>query len=249
MAKGRAALGSRFRVLDDIPILMKRFDVPETNIPTRFHSPITLCPLLSTPTPTYTSITRATLGSRSRVLDDIPSLMKRFDVPEANILTRFPPLKKRASEPIAKPPLTQSEESASGGSDGRPWFFGLPGWLRPREGTTYFASFAGEKETGKGKRKGMPNLVQYVLYGDPDPDGEVEAGVRKRSLWRSFLYGVSEEEVVRVDGEVGGAADVKGDDEVGEKGEREVVVVKKGEAEGGKTVAILEGGGYDMLAR
>jgi hypothetical protein len=99
------------------------------------------------------------LGSRSRLLEDIPSIMKRFDVPKANVLTRFPdaphpPSPSKRPQPSQDPatyqpvktpqtkPLVENTEKAPENkavvkaetettavvAAPRPWLFKLPGF-------------------------------------------------------------------------------------------------------------------------
>lgn len=215
------------------------------------------------------------LGSRSRVLEDIPSILKRFDVPKANVLTRFPDkAAAKTPPPLSKNPDIQQKQkqkdqkteigprmqkkqmTTSTSSPAlplqRPWLFKLPPFLRPREGTTHFANFAALGE-GDMEAKGKSNILQYILYGDPDPDHSTVAGVGadagagvdvqgdpQRSVWRSFLYGVPE-----MKGEKVGMAEVKtetvGDarEDVSEE-KVEEVVVEQGMENVGK-VEVLEG--------
>ncbi|KAL1612098.1 hypothetical protein SLS60_000321 [Paraconiothyrium brasiliense] len=199
------------------------------------------------------------LGSRPRVLEDIPSIMKRFDVPVANVLRRFPDTpqttshaesKQTATKPETKTPVHKMETTAP-----RPWFFKLPAFLRPREGTTYYGTLSLTQEA---KVVGKPNVFQYILYGKPDPDARGEAEVEvaeKRTVWQAVLYGVVEAD----GGHVGTIADVKGSTIEGEKvgdGVEGVVAVenvekkmKKKKVEKAKMGEIFQDVGYGIVAK
>ncbi|KAF2440254.1 hypothetical protein P171DRAFT_475765 [Karstenula rhodostoma CBS 690.94] len=190
------------------------------------------------------------LGSRARVLDDIPSILKRFDVPKANLLTQFPAkrvessqdptIQQRLNTPQTISLVMKTQPTTTTAAvipAPRPWFFNLPAFLRPREGTTYYAAFAPEQKT-KVDVAGKPNFVQYILYGNPDPDGKMGVAVQKRTLWESIVYGVPDEGGEKVAAKTETVV-------VGEKKE-EVVVMEK---EKDKTVEVHEGSGYGMIAK
>jgi hypothetical protein len=216
------------------------------------------------------------LGSRSRLLEDIPSIMKRFDVPKANVLTRFPdaphpPSPSKRPQPSQDPatyqpvktpqtkPLVENTEKAPENkavvkaetettavvAAPRPWLFKLPGFLRPRVGTTYYSTLAMGQEM---KAAGNPNIVQYILYGNPDPGAKVKAAVaivEKRTLLQSVLYGVPDEDgekMVKIAVNTETVAEVK---VVGDQ--KEVVAVKK--AEKNKMVEVHDDVGYGMMAK
>jgi hypothetical protein len=194
-------------------------------------------------------------GSRSRLLEDIPSIVKRFDVPKANVLTRFPDAphphsSSKRPEPNQDPAtyqfiktvqtnlLTENTEKSPKNetvvktetktraivADPRPGFSRLPSFLHPREGTTYNCKFATGQET---KVAGKLNTFQYILYGHPNPGAKVDTAatvVEKHTLLQSIWYGVPDdnsEKMVKVAAHAETVAETK---VVGDQKEEAVVV-------------------------
>lgn len=132
----------------------------------------------------YAETQRHMLGSRARVLEDIPSVLKRFDVPKANVLMRFPTrdVGSSGSQNRASAPSTsQRSMMLQAGSEIKtevvfktqaPWFANLPAFLCPREGTTVYASLAPEYQSQihMATRGRKPGFWQCVVYGNADPD-------------------------------------------------------------------------------
>ncbi|KAL5384123.1 hypothetical protein DPSP01_005598 [Paraphaeosphaeria sporulosa] len=192
------------------------------------------------------------LGSRSRVLEDIPSTLKRFEVPNAIVLTRLPPQHPASSQApsthqLVKTPepdtkmVSRTQPTAAVIPAPRPWFFKLPTFLRPRERTTYYSAFAWEHEA-ETKVVGKPNLIQYIMYGSPNPDGKMAtAMVQKRTLWQSILYGVPEEEGEKTVHVAVAETETVKDVKVAEEDEKK--------AERNKTVDMHQGTGYGVMAK
>ncbi|KAJ4357347.1 uncharacterized protein N0V89_001922 [Didymosphaeria variabile] len=219
--------------------------------------------------PLMSALTVPDLGSRTRMLDDIPSIMKRFDVPKANVLTRFNdtpnstehvthPESGQATEKPKTKTLPSSPRHALGSSSS-------PGFLRPRDGTTYYGTltFAGET-----KAVGKPNIFQYILYGNPDPDAKVQAEVKiveERTVWQSIWRGVPEPDgekvttVTEAKMKTIAESNVKAVEDVKEAGGIEAVVavekvgtlekLKLGNAEKVKTSEIYHDVGYGLVAK
>lgn len=57
--------------------------------------------------------------------------------------------------------------------ESRPWPYSLPRFLRPKAGTTFDLMYGGGVAR---EGRGRVGVMQAVLYGVPDPDGESEVG-------------------------------------------------------------------------
>ena len=139
---------------------------PKTNDP-KPHNTIVWEPSLQFPNPSQ--LRQSSMLKTSSAIIEAPKTATTVESsPTAIPSPRTSAITTRTTTPTIVPAsATATKTTATGAIIAKQWPFNLPGFLRPKAGTTYHETYAGISSKPV---KSLPaTFLQRVLYGDPQP--------------------------------------------------------------------------------